>query len=52
MIRWHISCYTFEEKDFDVVVLDLKMPGMDGMATLKEIKILDLFTEVLILMGQ
>ena len=51
MIRWHISCYTFEEKDFDVVVLDLKMPGMDGMATLKEIKMLGLFTETLILTG-
>ncbi|MBW1900995.1 MAG: response regulator [Deltaproteobacteria bacterium] len=40
-----------EEKDFDVVVLDLKMPGMDGMATLKEIKKLGLFTEILILTG-
>ncbi len=37
--------------DFDVVVLDLKMPGMDGIATLKEIKKLDLFTETLILTG-
>jgi len=51
MIRWHISCYIFEEKDFDVVVLDLKMPGMDGMATLKEIKKLGFFTETLILTG-
>ena len=40
-----------EEKEFDVVVLDLKMPGMDGMATLKEIKKLGLFTETLILTG-
>jgi DNA-binding NtrC family response regulator len=40
-----------EEKDFDVVVLDLKMPGMDGITTLKEIKKLDLFTETLILTG-
>ncbi|MBW2168878.1 MAG: response regulator, partial [Deltaproteobacteria bacterium] len=37
--------------DFDVVVLDLKMPGMDGITTLKEIKKLDLFTETLILTG-
>ena len=40
-----------EAKDFDVVVLDLKMPGMDGITTLKEIKKLDLFTETLILTG-
>jgi DNA-binding NtrC family response regulator len=33
------------------VVLDLKMPGMDGLATLKEIKKLGLFTETLILTG-
>ena len=40
-----------EKKDFDVVVLDLKMPGMDGITTLKEIKKLELFTETLILTG-
>ena len=40
-----------EQKDFDVVVLDLKMPGMDGITTLKEIKKLGLFTETLILTG-
>ena len=40
-----------EEKDFDVVVLDLKMPGMDGLTTLKEIKNLGLFTETLLLTG-
>ena len=40
-----------EEKDFDVVVLDLKMPGMDGITTLKEIKKLEIFTETLILTG-
>jgi DNA-binding NtrC family response regulator len=40
-----------EEKDFDVVVLDLKMPGMDGITTLKEIKKLGLLTETLILTG-
>ena len=27
-----------EKENFDVVVLDLKMPGMDGLTTLKEIK--------------
>jgi len=40
-----------EGEDFDVVVLDLKMPGMDGLATLKEIKKLGLFTETLVLTG-
>ena len=40
-----------QNQDFDVVVLDLKMPGMDGISTLKEIKRLDLFTQTLILTG-
>lgn len=40
-----------EEEDYDVVVLDLKMPGMDGIATLREIKKLGLFVETLILTG-
>ena len=40
-----------EAKNFDVVVLDLKMPGMDGLTTLKEIKKLGLFTETLMLTG-
>ncbi len=40
-----------EKENFDVVVLDLKMPGMDGLTTLKEIKKLGFFTETLILTG-
>jgi DNA-binding NtrC family response regulator len=40
-----------EKENYDVVVLDLKMPGMDGLSTLKEIKKLGLFTETLILTG-
>lgn len=40
-----------ENDDFDVVVLDLKMPGMDAITTLKEVKKLGLFTETLILTG-
>ena len=39
------------QERYDVMVLDLKMPGMDGMATLKEAKKLELFTETLILTG-
>lgn len=45
------AIHAMEEDDFDVVVLDLKMPGMDGITTLKEIKKLGLFTETLILTG-
>ncbi|MGD9157894.1 MAG: response regulator [Desulfobacteraceae bacterium] len=40
-----------EKQDFDVVVLDIKMPGLDGIATLKEIAKMDLLTQVLILTG-
>ena len=40
-----------KEKPFDVMVLDLKMPGMDGIATMHEVRKLGLFTEVLILTG-
>lgn len=40
-----------EKENFDVVVLDLKMPGMNGITTLKEIKKMGLFTETLILTG-
>ena len=39
------------DNSFDVMVLDLKMPGMDGIATMHEMKKLGLFTEVLILTG-
>jgi DNA-binding NtrC family response regulator len=40
-----------EQNHFDVIVLDLKMPGMDGITTLKEIQKIGLFTETLILTG-
>jgi DNA-binding NtrC family response regulator len=39
------------EDRYDVMVLDLKMPGMDGITTLTEVKKLQLFTETLILTG-
>ena len=39
------------DNPFDVMVLDLKMPGMDGIATMQEMKKLGLFTEILILTG-
>jgi DNA-binding NtrC family response regulator len=40
-----------KEKPFDVMVLDLKMPVMDGITTLQQMKTLNLLTEVLILTG-
>jgi DNA-binding NtrC family response regulator len=40
-----------EEKEFDVIVLDLKMPGLDGLSTLKLIKGKCPETEVIILTG-
>lgn len=40
-----------EAEPVDVIVLDLKMPGMDGLTTLKEIQKLGLFTQTLMLTG-
>lgn len=42
---------TVEEDDFDVMILDLKMPGMDGIETLKQVKRRRPFLEVIILTG-
>ena len=40
-----------QERDFDVVITDLKMPGMDGMEVLKTIKILQPDVPVIIITG-
>ena len=40
-----------ETRDFDVVILDMRMPGLDGLATLKEIKKRHPLVEVIILTG-
>ena len=40
-----------EEKDIDVVILDVKMPGMDGIEVLREIKQKHPLVEVIMLTG-
>ncbi|MBU1743919.1 MAG: sigma-54 dependent transcriptional regulator [Proteobacteria bacterium] len=40
-----------QEQDFDVVITDLKMPGMDGIEVLKAIKILQPEVPVIIITG-
>jgi DNA-binding NtrC family response regulator len=45
-----LSC--LERDEFDVIVLDLRMPGMDGLATLEAIRRRDAVTPVLLLSGQ
>ncbi|MBA4392643.1 MAG: hypothetical protein C0407_03725 [Desulfobacca sp.] len=38
--------------EVDVIVLDLKMPGMDGLATLEEIRVRGSSTPVILLTGE
>ena len=40
-----------KNKNYDVVLLDVKMPGMDGIETLREIKKITPLTEVVMLTG-
>jgi DNA-binding NtrC family response regulator len=40
-----------KENGVDVVILDVKMPGMDGIETLREIKKMRPLTEVIMLTG-
>ena len=40
------------QEEYDVIVLDLRMPGMDGLATLEAIRERDALTPVILLTGQ
>ena len=40
-----------EENDYDVIVLDVQMPGKDGVETLKEIKNIEQLSQVIMLTG-
>jgi DNA-binding NtrC family response regulator len=40
-----------EENNFDVIVLDVQMPGKSGVETLKEIKKIEQLSEVIMLTG-
>ncbi|HTZ18283.1 MAG TPA: response regulator [Dissulfurispiraceae bacterium] len=41
-----------KSKDYDAVLLDLSMPGMDGMTVLREMKKANPLLQVIILTGQ
>lgn len=45
------ALYALEQQRFDLVLLDLRMPGMDGMAVLKTIKQTWPDTQVVIITG-
>src|SRR5579872_6755399 len=46
------ACLTeLKKKNYDLVLLDIWLPGMDGLATLEEIRKLELPPEVIIISG-
>jgi DNA-binding NtrC family response regulator len=42
---------TLAENHTDVVIMDIRMPGLDGIATLKEVKVRHPIVEVILLTG-
>jgi DNA-binding response OmpR family regulator len=47
----HAALRAAETRRFDAVVLDVKMPGMDGLETLAEMKRIDPDVEIVMLTG-
>jgi DNA-binding NtrC family response regulator len=47
----HRAIQLLTNEGFDVIVLDLRMPGMDGLATLKAIRERDAAIPVILLTG-
>jgi DNA-binding NtrC family response regulator len=47
----YMALETVQEKSFDLVITDLKMPGMDGLEVLKAIKVLQPEIPVIIITG-
>ncbi|MEJ5347323.1 MAG: response regulator [Desulfosoma sp.] len=47
----HEAMVRLQQGDVDVIVLDVKMPGMDGIQALAKIKSMDPLPEVIVLTG-
>lgn len=45
------AVHALESEPYSLMILDLKMPGMDGIVTLKAVRKLGLFVQTLILTG-
>lgn len=47
----HGALQAVKETEYDAIVLDLKMPGIDGLQTLQEIRKIDPDLQILVLTG-